>query len=410
MADHIRATIFIVEPRLRTASGHEFEHAITFARAIKTCRATLRVVVLTGPQDATLSALLRAEPAIDEIRGCFPARWLSDWSPRWTLVQGTLQDALRLRRALWQCRGAGRPVLFFDSLDVYRVLLLTFLQLLTPTEKISAMGIIRYDPLHADGTLKAKYAYLRTTWPGRLTAGIGLMNTHLYTDSPVLQTVVREHFQLEARLAPIPVPGVWDLPAEELDRPSSGPVTIGFIGQPRASRAFALFVATALAFEGKRVTGEIRFLAILPPGSLEAWNMAHYRPIFQCRLAGLVLEERVMDSTDFARQMNRADIVWALGDPPDFYRRQTSGIFTHGLCLGKKMITDRGGWAEAAAGPISVCQYVEPRIEQTIAAIIALAISKCDSKSSDCIRQWRAMHSRKSFDGFIASALGDCGV
>ena len=264
---------------------------------------------------------------------------------------------------------------------------------------------MRDDPLYAGGELKKKYGFLRHSLVGRLVASFALRDTLVFTDSPVLREVLRSRLQISTDIAPIPVPGVWQMPEIEIGLRKNPRTTVAFIGQPRAGSGFDLFLATALSMEKERLAGEVSFLVVTTPESLEHWGMGRYRFMLERGLRGIAFEERWMNSIEFARQIDRADIVWAMSDPPDFYLRQTSGIFTHGFCLGKKMIGNRNGWAETVVGWSPVCRYVEPRLDQTVAAVLSLALAHADTESLEQAKQWRVSHSRKAFDDFIARAL-----
>jgi hypothetical protein len=394
----------LVEPRLCNSSGHEFEHALVFARAIKKSDPTCRVVVLAGKVDEHLTAILAQEKAIDACESCFPARWVFDDAPARQLIRAAASDALRVRRTVRRYRTSTKPILFFDSLDPYRVLLLGFLRIFAPFAAFPAVAVVRYDPLHLDGTVRRRYAQLWLTRVGRCISHFSTKNTLLYTDSEVLQTVLRERFGITVNLSPIPTPGVWSRGTESVGVVGR-PARVAFVGQPRTARAFPLFVATAVACERERLDGKISFVVTTPVGSLEQWQMAQWRPLLESKIAGLQFAERRMDSSQFAEEMAKSDIIWALGDPPDFYRRQTSGIFTHALSLGRRVITDRGGWAQAAAGLVPICRYIDPTLAQAQEAIRALATTASDESSRDFVARWRERHSEHAFDQFVAEAL-----
>src|SRR5262245_49697028 len=116
--------VCIVEPRLWTIEGHEFDHVIEFARGIKACKAHQRVVALTGPPDSKLASALRQERAIDAVLACFPKRWISDGSPFSVLLKASLHDAFALRSALNQLISGQQVLLCCSSLALYQLLML----------------------------------------------------------------------------------------------------------------------------------------------------------------------------------------------------------------------------------------------------------------------------------------------
>jgi hypothetical protein len=200
---------------------------------------------------------------------------------------------------------------------------------------------------------------------------------------------------------------VWELrEAAGLDaaatRRAGGPVTIGFIGQPRPERCFDVFVLAALAMEAERRAGAVRFLVVVQPGALAFWRMTKFADVLGAGLPGIAIEERWMSAADFAREMDRADVVWAVGEP-GAYRRQTSGIFAHALALGKSIIANRGGWAEAVGRGLPGLRFIDPTVGASRAAIRSLLQAPPTAGAGRDTTH--AVSTRAMFDDFVRESL-----
>jgi len=342
----------VVEPRLWNMEGHEFEHVLEFSKGIKQYFENSRVIVLSGKQDATLCDALNLELSIDTAIECFPRRMISDSSSVFSLLQSSFTDSLSLAKALRRIcyKNQKKVTLIFSSLALYHFLLLAFTRLLMPLMEIKALSIFRYDPMDSNNRLRKKYFFFAKVFPVNLLWKIATRNTKISVDSFLLQDILFNELGAKSSLAPIPTTGIWKIEKEEpsLLKPTTNqlPLTIGYIGQPRPSRGFELFANVASAMEKERLSGLVKFIAVIPSDSDKFWNTRNSADLLRYNLVGISLEERLMDSKDFAFQMSQVDVVWALGDP-DIYRRQTSGIVVHAVCLGKLVITNKGGWAES---------------------------------------------------------------
>ncbi|MHB9023845.1 MAG: hypothetical protein ACYC7E_06665 [Armatimonadota bacterium] len=385
--------------------GHEFDHVIEFARGAKASQSERNVIVLTGPQDENLSNALRQEVTISQVISCFPKRWIGDGSSPRELLQAAMSDARILRKMLADNSQARSVSLFFCSFALYQLLMLAFLKLLMPGWHFESSGIFRFDPMNKQGRLRGKYRVLQRRWPATMLWKRALNQTRLFTDSSLLQHVLREELSIAASIVSIPIPGVWHLPEHEVTMTLPTPCTVGYIGQPRSSRSFDLFVLSALAMERERNAGLVNFLAVLPPGSDVLWDATKYSSILRTGLPGIALEERTMTGDEFAVQINRMDIVWGLGDPA-IYRRQTSGIIAHAVCLGKRIITNQDSWAQASLHSTALARFVEPDLMQITEAIRSFSTLPITDLDIQEIQRWRRQHSQEAFYRFVAETIG----
>lgn len=402
--------IFIVEPRLWTMEGHEFEHVLEFAKGIKHFYPDRKVIVLSGKQDDNLRNELRQVGLIDLAFECFPRRMISDSSSIFYLLKSSFQDALSLRSELKKSAVYKNVNLLFGSLALYQFLLLAFLRLLMPFWKIKATGIFRYDPISTRGKLRKKYYFILKTFPAKWLWKLGVKDTTIGVDSHILQDILYHEFKLKSSLAPIPVPGIWKI---EKDNPTllnfkieKLPLTVGYIGQPRSSRGFELFVNVASAMEKERLADLIKFKIVIPPDKGDFWNARNSVDILRYNRIGIFFEERLMDSEDFAYQMSQVDIIWALGDP-NIYKRQTSGIVTHAICLGKKLITNKGGWAEELLANSQDVRFLEPNLGEVVIALHSFLSNYTEQKNDDnsIPDAWRKTNSQSSFYQWIFENL-----
>jgi glycosyltransferase involved in cell wall biosynthesis len=408
--DLLPSSIFIVEPRLWAMVGHEFEHVLEFAKGIKHFYPERKVIVLSGKQDEDLRSELKQVSFIDLAFECFPRRMISDSSFVFYILKSSFQDALSLRSILKKYSDYKNANLLFSSLALYQFLLLAFLRLLMPFWKIKATGIFRYDPISTRGTLRKKYYFILKTFPAKLLWKLGVKDTTIGVDSHILQDILCHEFKIKSSLAPIPVPGIWKI---EKDNPTllnfkieKLPLTVGYIGQPRSSRGFDLFVNVAIAMERERLENLIRFKIVIPPDGDHFWNTKNSTDILRYDHIGISFEEHLMDSEDFAYQMSQVDIIWALGDP-NIYKRQTSGIVTHAICLGKKLITNKGGWAEELLINSQDVRFVEPNLGEVVIALDSF-LSNCTEQKNDdnsIPDAWRKTNSQSSFYQWIFENL-----
>ncbi len=402
--------IFIIEPRLWTMEGHEFEHVMEFAKGIKHFYPDRKVIVLSGKQDDNLRNELKKVGFIDLAFECFPRRIISDSSSIFYLLKSSFQDALSLRSILKKCAGYKNVNLLFSSLALYQFLLLAFSRLVMPFWKIKAIGIFRYDPISTRGKLRKKYYFILKIFPANLLWKLAIRDTKIGVDSHILQDILCHEFKIKSSLAPIPIPGVWKI---EKDNPNllnfkteKLPLTVGYIGQPRSSRGFELFVNVASAMEKERLANLIKFKIVISPDEDNFWNTSNSVDIFRFNLIGTFFEERLMDSEDFAYQMSQVDIIWALGDP-SIYKRQTSGVVTHAICLGKKLITNKGGWAEELLKNSQDIRFLEPNLEEVIIALHSFLSNYTEQKNEDksIPDTWRKTNSQSAFYQWIFENL-----
>jgi hypothetical protein len=397
--------VYIVEPRLWTADGHEVDHVVYFARALKRYDDSVKVAALIGPPDENLSSLLEGESSIDCSYSTFPKRLMSDTLPLSNLATFALKDALRMRSVI---KKGCRATLFFSTWAVYQMLMVAFLRIFMPFTRIQVIGIMRNDPLDKDGNLKGNYVFMSRNPLGRFLADVAFNGMSTYTDSLALKDTLSRQLGIESAICPIPVPGVWSMEEGEIKPPDGRPMTVGFIGQPRGSRGFELFVETALEMEEERRMGKVRFLAVIQPGGDVFWGTGKKSDVLRVGLPGMDLVERWMTAGEFARQMNEVDAVWALGDSA-IYRMQTSGIFAHAMCLGKKVITNARGWAQSEGGKSDIVKYVEPTIEESTRAVRELIGKRARPADGRIASIWRLRNSHESFDMWVREAFGEMG-
>ena len=403
--------LFIVESRLWTVKGHEIDHVIEFARAAKVCAPQQRIVALTAPQDEALAARLQQTKAIDLAVSCFRHRRIveDDGGP-FDILRKSVQDAVSLRAAILRHRSSRRVTLFFATFALHAILMVAFLRLTAPWLQVRTIGILRKNTVNTARQLSRKYRVLRRSLIGRVVWWLATKETIGFTDSHILQRLQREHLGLETGLVPVLTPGVWDvLPEGDAPGPRrDGPQTVGFIGEPGAGRGFDLFVLTALAMEEERRSGQVEFLAVMLPSYEITPDAVHYMDAFHQGLPGMRLELRWMPTpADFVAQMKRADILWNVY-APGVFTQGTSGRLVHGMCLGKKIVCSSWEWAEAVVRPCSRMRLVEPRLEQTVAAIRALSAAESDDASRQETQRWRETYSREAWDRFVADALERC--
>jgi hypothetical protein len=279
-----------------------------------------------------------------------------------------------------------------------------------PFWKIKATGIFRYDPISTRGKLRKKYYFILRIFPANLLWKLAIRDTKIGVDSHILQDILHHEFKIKSSLVPIPIPGIWKI---EKDNPNllnfkieKLPLTVGYIGQPRSSRGFELFVNIASAMEKERLANLIKFKIVISPDEDNFWNTRNSVDVFRSNLIGTLLEERLMDSEDFAYQMSQVDIIWALGDP-NIYKRQTSGIVTHAICLGKKLITNKGGWAEELLKNSQDVRFLEPNLGEVVIALRSFLSNYSQQKNNQnsISSTWRKINSQSAFYQWIFENL-----
>lgn len=405
------ADVFIVEPRLWTAKGHQMDHVVEFARAAKAAAPQRRIVLLSAPQDDELAARLRQCGEIDEALSCFRhRRFVEDDGGPFDILKKSVEDAVPLRAAIRRRKSGGRVALFFPTLGLHGLLMLAMLRLTMPGLRVKAAGIFRREVVDATGRFSRKYKLFSQSLLTRPFWKLATGQTMGYSDSVILQEVYRERLGLELGLLPVLAPGVWGLPPDAGDAVArtGAPQVVGFIGEPGAGRCFDLFVLTAMAMEQERRSGQVEFLAVMSPSYHVTPEAAPCLDVFRQGLPGMRLEQRWMPApSDFVSQMRRADILWNVYDPAVFLGG-TSGRLVHGMCLGQRMVCSRWKWSEAAVRPCSMVRLVEPKLEQTVAAVRSLMAAELDEASRDEVRRWRRDHSQQAWNEFVTGALRRC--
>lgn len=401
------ASFFIVaDPNLRLAGGHYLENTLETVRAVKKLSPNGKVLILTGPQELALRRLLDAEVPPDSHAPMFQGPRLSNSaSPRELLKEcwraaGSLGRLIRELRP--QCENGPVPILFTD-LWLFELLTVAFLRIRFPSLKINASGIVRAPATDLNGRLLRKYDLLmrraKPLWH------LATSCTQFWADSPYVQQFIETELHQPARLAPICVAGVWTLKNTQMSPPPMRtPMKVSFVGDPTHRRGFDLYALTAAAMHEERNDGKLIFSAsvtaprfgVALPNSLEL--LKHLGK-------GIEVVEGELPGDTFAAAMNQSDIVWAVGHP-DFYSYPgTSGIYTHAMCLGKRVLTNSGSWAQRLTAPIATARFIPYKLGEAVRAIRALAITPADESSWMETKLWRERHSRRAYEEFIAARV-----
>lgn len=173
----------------------------------------------------------------------------------------------------------------------------------------------------------------------RIERSIASRHFHLMADSEQLVAEYEELTSLKVELAPIP--HTISHPANS--KPAEGaPLRIGYSGEARMHKGFNLLPFLVRSIEREPASRPVEF-------HLHAYCLNPRAEFFRIAMAQLeqcgnvVLYKDIMDPEGYRKFIGTIDIFlipYALSN----YYRQTSGIYTEAIALGRPAVVSRGTW------------------------------------------------------------------
>ena len=206
-------------------------------------------------------------------------------------------------------------------------------------------------------------------------------------------------------------PAVWDLALNGGGdgRPDRGPAVVRFVGEPSLRRGFDLFTLAAAAMQSERLANRVHFSAHVQTDSRISGRDPHltaFADFFSEDLPQLSLQRSDMSSEDFAKRISDCDIVWSLGDPNFYSSLGTSGMFANAMFLGRRVITNSGGWAEFETSNPAHARFSPYTVRDAVRCIrFLLAADPNDGGARSESQRWRSNHSRGAFRQFVSESL-----
>lgn len=219
------------------------------------------------------------------------------------------------------------------------------------------------------------------------------------TENAAIAKIYRERFGLETTILPIP------FAVMQQSRQPNKTIRLGFFGYSKSAKGFHLLpdVATLCRNAG----ADVEFLIQIQhsgwePSTVEAEHKLRALP-------NVRLIEGVLDSEDYIKQTNAADVV-LLPYHPDLFGMGGSGIFTESVAAGRPIVASQGTFAaECIAKDEAQGEVFAPYTASAFAdAILRLLprIPECRTRAAAKAEAFARLHTGEAYVDALFERVG----